>query len=124
MQFASQCVQLELNQKTMAEVDSRLQKHLTDWEIEKETMLRAAMIANDECLKKDQTLTSVQASHAMLQSQLHDVCSRETKLSHALEEVRLVMESTRSENEMLRSKAEELFLVVNQQGQEICRQEN
>jgi chromosome segregation ATPase len=123
MQFASQCVQLELNQKTMAEVDSRLQKHLTDWEIEKETMLRAAMIANDECLKKDQTLTSVQASHAMLQSQLHDVCSRETKLSHALEEVRLVMESTRSENEMLRSKAEELFLVVNQQGQEICRQE-
>ena len=108
----------------MAELDSRLEKHLMDWGIEKEAMLSAAMIAHDQCLEKDQALSSVQASHAILQAQLHDAFSRESQLSHELEEVLLLKENAQSENEMLRSKAEELFLFVNQQVQEISRQEN
>ncbi|KAG0605936.1 hypothetical protein M758_9G099600 [Ceratodon purpureus] len=116
--------QLEVNQRTTAELDSRLQKHLTDWEIEKEAMVNAAMISHDQCLEKSRTLISVQVSHTTLQSQLHDTCSREAKLSHELEEVLQVNESTISENVILRSKVEELFLVVNQQEKEIFRQEN
>lgn len=116
-------MQLELNQKAMAELDSRLQKHLTEWEIEKETMLSAAASARDQCSEKDLALTSVHASHSILQSQLYDACSRETKLSHELEEVLEFKEKVQSENEELRSTAEEMFLVLRQQGQEISRQE-